>query len=245
MFYGLNENSRKPMLSALEQIGSVYGRVFRADHLITIERCMGFFDDEPFMQAYRKHVTDAQEESLIWRLHTLAWAGKHCLHVPGDFVECGVYKAFSVAVLVDYLEFLNVDKTYFLYDTFDGVPESLKARTTAGANAYRLPELYEFVRERFQHLSNVRLVKGPLPGSLQQESPERIALLHLDLNSAQAEVGVLERLFDRVPPGGMIVFDDYGWQGYRDQKEAEDAFVAGRQHAILELPTGQGLLVKH
>lgn len=245
MFYGLNENSRKTMLSALEQIGSVYGRVFRADHLITIERCMGFFDDEPFMQAYRKHVTDAQEESLIWRLHTLAWAGKHCLHVPGDFVECGVYKGFSAAVLVDYLHFGSVDKSYYLYDTFDGVPESLKAGTTAGPDAYRLPELHKFVERRFEAFKNVRLVPGALPESLEQESPERISLLHLDLNSAQAEVGVLERVFDSISPGGMIVFDDYGWQGYRDQKEAEDAYVAGRQHAILELPTGQGLLVKH
>jgi len=52
-------------------------------------------------------------------------------------------------------------------------------------------------------------------------------------------------LFDRVSPGGLVVFDDYGWSGYAAQKVAEDAFMRQRGHSILELPTGQGLLIKH
>ena len=42
----------------------------------------------------------------------------------------------------------------------------------------------------------------------------------------------------------MIVFDDYGWTGYRAQKVAADAFMQERGLAVLELPTGQGLVVK-
>ena len=41
-----------------------------------------------------------------------------------------------------------------------------------------------------------------------------------------------------------MVFDDYGWHLFRKQKDAEDAFMAERGYAILELPTGQGLVVK-
>jgi len=51
-------------------------------------------------------------------------------------------------------------------------------------------------------------------------------------------------LFDCVVPGGIIVFDDYGFYLFRRQKEAEDAFMAARGYHILELPTGQGLVVK-
>jgi O-methyltransferase len=75
--------------------------------------------------------------------------------------------------------------------------------------------------------------------------PSHIAFLHVDLNSPAAEVGVLEILFDRVVPGGMVVFDDYGWHIFHKQRLAEDRFMAERGHAILELPTGQGLVVKH
>jgi hypothetical protein len=42
----------------------------------------------------------------------------------------------------------------------------------------------------------------------------------------------------------MIVFDDYGWIGYRSQKIAEDGWMSERDHRILELPTGQGLVIK-
>ena len=42
----------------------------------------------------------------------------------------------------------------------------------------------------------------------------------------------------------MIVLDDYGWSLYRAQKQAEDAFFAERGYLVLELPTGQGLVVK-
>jgi hypothetical protein len=55
---------------------------------------------------------------------------------------------------------------------------------------------------------------------------------------------VLERLFDRVLPGGIVVFDDYGWKMFHEQKQAEDDFMRRRGYEVLELPTGQGLVVK-
>jgi predicted O-methyltransferase YrrM len=79
---------------------------------------------------------------------------------------------------------------------------------------------------------------------LAEVAPARIAFLHMDLNSPAAEVATLEILFDRVTPGGVIVFDDYGWHQFRRQKEAHDAFMAARGYHVLELPTGQGMVVK-
>jgi hypothetical protein len=61
-----------------------------------------------------------------------------------------------------------------------------------------------------------------------------------------AEVAALEMLFDRVSPGGVIVFDDYGWSdAYAAQLQRETEFMQKRGHHILELPTGQGLVIKH
>jgi hypothetical protein len=82
----------------------------------------------------------------------------------------------------------------------------------------------------------VKVIKGFLP--------ERIGFLHVDLNSPKAEVAMLERLFDRVIPSGVVVFDDYGWKLFDQQKIAEDQFMRARGYEVLELPTGQGLVVK-
>ena len=41
-----------------------------------------------------------------------------------------------------------------------------------------------------------------------------------------------------------VVLDDFGWCGYWRQRVAHEAFAAERGTQILELPTGQGLLIK-
>jgi hypothetical protein len=64
------------------------------------------------------------------------------------------------------------------------------------------------------------------------------------MNSAAAEMGALEALFDRMVPGGYLVLDDYGWFSYRQQKIAEDPFFRRHGCPVLELPTGQGLVIK-
>src|SRR5712691_8148737 len=187
--------------------------------------------------------TDGPGRHLELRLNTLAWAGTHTLHVAGDFVECGVFHGFCSAFLADYLNFASVDKSYYLYDTFAGIP----AEYDSEANNDPLlaaPGLYESVCARFAAYPNVRVVKGVVPDTLHQVSPERIAFLHLEISSSKSEIAALDMLFDRVSPGGVIVFDDYGWLAYQAQQIAEDAFVRARGYRILELPTGQGLLLK-
>lgn len=80
------------------------------------------------------------------------------------------------------------------------------------------------VQARFRDLPHYHLHKGYLPGTLERDGfPRQIAYLHIDLNTAPVGVACLERLFDAVVPGGVIVFDDYGV--FRRQKDAEDAFL--------------------
>ena len=64
------------------------------------------------------------------------------------------------------------------------------------------------------------------------------------MNNVTAEIAALEALFDKVSPGGIIILDDYGWIGYVDQQRAERAWFAERGYAVLEMPTGQGLVIK-
>jgi O-methyltransferase len=101
------------------------------------------------------------------------------------------------------------------------------------------------VCERFAPYSNVRIVKGIVPYSFQDAVPEKIAFLHIDMNTKKAEMLALEHLFDKVSPGGMIVLDDFGWIGHANQCKAELAFMRERGHPVLESPTSQGLILKH
>jgi O-methyltransferase len=242
LFWGLQQSP--DTLAALRNLVSTVARAgdgpwFIADNLITFGHTRGFLTDPRFVAAVSAEHPEPTERSIAWRTHTLCWAAENCLAVPGDYVECGCYQGYSMAVVLRYLAGLS-DRQCWLYDLFDpsggaGEGERLPAHA---------PELFERVRARFSAWPNVLVTRGKVPEVLLDISPARIAFLHVDMNNAQAERGALEVLFDRISPGGMIVFDDYGWTGYRDQKLAADEFLGQRGLAVLELPTGQGLAVK-
>jgi O-methyltransferase len=246
VFYGLKNRAEGERLrSLLAEITQIFGRVWTADMLVAMHKNMGFLEDARFVAAFNAVAESEQEQSLAWRLHTLCWAAEHALQLPGDFVECGVHRGFSSAVVARYVDFATRDKRWFLYDAFgrseEDAPDALPVdqRDEAEGRLHR-----DKARARFADFSNMQIVEGVVPGVLARAAPERISYLHIDLNSAQAELGALEQLFERLVPGALLVLDDYGWFYYRAQKELEDRFLTERGYRVLELPTGQGLVIK-
>ena len=54
---------------------------------------------------------------------------------------------------------------------------------------------------------------------------ENITALSFDLNNVEAEIGVLEYIYNRIVKGGIIIFDDYGWVNYKMQLQVEKEFL--------------------
>ena len=156
-----------------------------------------------------------------------------------------MWRGFSFGVLTDYVDFGTRDKSLYLYDTFEGIPPAFNSENRSNDVYQKEPDLYDKVVQRFSKYPNTKVIKGIVPDSFAQACPEKISLLHIDMNSSKSEIAALEHLFDRVVPGGIIVFDDFGWLGYDRQTYAEIEFMAKRNHRIMELPTGQGMLLKY
>ncbi len=233
--------------------------VFWGDRLLTIDKSAGFLSDPVFKAAYDKvrgsHQYDqyASPRTISWRLHTLVWAARCGMHIEGDFVECGVFKGDMSWVISQTVDFAAKSKKFYLYDTYDGFSEKYSSNDDFPDNPgfidyantfYRDPGLYSYVCNRFKDREDIRVIKGIVPDVLHQECPEKIAFLHIDLNSPAAEIGALDVLFPRLQSGGILVFDDYGWKQFHRQKDAEDAYMKNLGYEIMELPTGQGLVVK-
>lgn len=235
-------------------------RIFWGDRLLSLDKSMAFLEEPRFAAAYAaihgKHPYDqyAAPHTIAWRLHTLVWAAQTGLKLDGDFVECGVFKGHFSWVVATVVDFARQPRTFYLYDSFDGFAAAYSSAQDFPdapgffdfANAcYKDPAIYPEVIERFREFPNVRIIRGTVPDSFTPDAtPDKIAYLHIDLNSPAANLAVLEAMFDRVVPGAAIIFDDYGWYAYRHEKIVADAFMALRGYRILELPTGQGLAVK-
>ena len=243
MFYGLPKERVDAFSQAMRTLQESYPIHFAADMLITFDRNMGFYKDPAFMAAFNAATARDQETSLIWRLHVLCSSARTALRREGDFVECGVFRGFSSAVVAQYLDFAKISRTWYLYDTFTGIPDDQLAPGMQNPGVFRAQNLYEECVKRFAPYPNIRVIQGSVPEILKAGAPEKVAFLHLDMNSADAEDGALRFFYDRLAPGAMVVFDDYGWRAYREQKLVADEFMEEVGGQIMELPTGQGLYI--
>ncbi len=209
------------------------------DNLFTWGRNNSLFEDPAFLVSWQRNALNSADQAIAWRRYILACAAYHCIQLDGDFVECGVYQGSGMKTVIDYIGVTEFKRTFWGYDTFDYHP------VAGHAFQGQTEGLFESIQKRFEGYDQVRLVRGLLPASLDQNSPDKISYLHLDLNSAEYEIAVLDSLFDRVVAGGMVILDDYEWAGiYRVQKIAEDAWFEKRNYRVFPLPTGQGFVIK-
>lgn len=209
--------------------------IFVNDNTIAFDRSLAFLRDAPFMEAFTKHATTGVERGIIWRTATLVWAARQALRQEGAFVECGCYKGVSARILVDAV---NLTRPFHIYDLF-----THDASMDHHSMPEHGPDLFSQVKARFADAPNVVVTQGRVPDSL-TNAPDKIAFLHVDMNDVDAEIGALETLFDRVVPGGVVILDDFGWLAYNRQQVAEIAWFAKRGYPVLELATGQGMVIR-
>lgn len=235
--WGLTDSARFYALMAEAQKLIVPGS-YLGDNLFTWGKGNSLFEDKAFVKAWDANIQNDADRAIAWRRYILACSAYHCAQLPGDFVECGVYRGTGIKTVIDYFGKDEFTKKFWGYDTFDYNP--VKDHKFIGQE----DGLFNQIQQRFAGYHQVKLIKGLLPDSL-VDSPDNIAFLHIDLNNAEYEIAVLDVLFDRIVPGGMLILDDYEWSGdYRLQKMAEDAWLDKRKYRVFPLPTGQGLVLK-
>jgi len=230
---------------------------YRADGLAVTRRNLGFLRDPRFDEAWRKAAAGAAAAfpngdvpDVRWRAHVACWAAQHAMRHDGDFVECGVFVGLLSLTVCHFLDFAKLDRSFFLFDTFAGIPDrglsEAERRSAAWLNRELYFDCYDVTKRNFAPFPNAHLVKGILPESLGEVAPRmpRIAYLSMDLNATKAEHDVIVALWDRLVPGAVVLIDDYGFAGHDSQQAMWNAFASDRLLAIATLPTGQGLLIK-
>ena len=68
--------------------------------------------------------------------------------------------------------------------------------------------------------------------------------LHIDLNSSKPTLDSLEYFYPKLEKNGIILFDDYSWNGYEKTREIIEIFLEDKEGEFLHLPTGQAFFVK-
>jgi O-methyltransferase len=139
--------------------------------------------------------------------------------VPGDIVECGVYRAGGTVLVADALQAHSSSKHIYGFDTFEGMPEALaQDGMPNGKKKYGRGVLgntsLALVNEKIRllgHSDRVSFHKGYFQITLPRVVVDtiRVSLAMIDCDQYAGARFCLEFLYPRVNAGGMILIDDY------------------------------------
>src|SRR5215207_1701455 len=189
----------------------------------------------------------------IERMYALYQAVRHvhAAAIPGDLVECGVWRGGSSMLAALTLDSLGDRKRcVWLYDTFEGMPppgdvdrsligqhatDLLKRTDAAGEHTRAVAGLDE-VRANLAMTGypsdHLHFVEGRVEDTIPTVAPEEISILRIDTDWYESTRHELRHLWPRLSPGGVLIIDDYGhWQGAR---RAVDEFLATVEPVLLQ-----------
>jgi O-methyltransferase len=202
--------------------------------------------DEEFLDFYRR--CEDYTETSIERMCALYDAMRYlaAAGVPGDYVECGVWRGGSSMLAgLCALQNAQTDMRFWLYDTFAGMTRPTPEDGSAALAEWNKGQRDDHHEWCYAPLDDVRrniqstglpterfeLVEGVVEETIPRQAPERISLLRLDTDWYASTKHELEHLYPRLERGGVLLIDDYGfWQGAR---QAVEEYL--REHQIVLL----------
>jgi O-methyltransferase len=193
------------------------------------------------------------------KLFALILAVRHVVRhkIPGDIVECGVWRGGSMHAAARTLaEEGDTSRELHLFDTYEGMPPptdkdlrhdgtpaaELLATRSRDHSVWAVATL-EDVQEGFTHVpypaERIHFHKGLVEETIPDRAPEQIAILRLDTDWYESTRHELEHLYPRLSRGGVLLIDDYGW--WKGAREAVHEFLeeSGEPLLLLRMASGR------
>jgi hypothetical protein len=193
--------------------------------------------------------TMTSPERIFGLIQAVKYVVNH--NIPGDIVECGVWKGGSMMAVAKTLLSLNsMERHLYLFDTFEGMPapgeydvslHRVKAievfdekkinNESSNWNYASLNEVENAMYGTEYDKAKIRFIKGKVEKTVPKNAPEAIAILRLDTDWYESTLHELIHLFPRLSPRGVVIIDDYGaWEGAR---KATDEYFTRNNIPIL------------
>ncbi len=168
---------------------------------------------------------------------------RQALHLDGDFAEFGVFRGGTALLAANVLKGGSPHRTLHLFDSFVGMPDTRRGEAFERGHFSDTSE--SAVRELIApSAQSTAFHVGYIPDTFTGCAIPRIAFAHVDVDLAQTVRDTVEFVYPRLVPGGVIVFDDYGFPSCSPAREATDAAFDGYREKPIYLPTGQALVLK-
>jgi O-methyltransferase len=200
--------------------------------------------EDEFLRVY--HAIRGHTMVDVWRCHELWSLLGELGDVPGAILEVGVWSGGTGALMAAQATELGLPDHVYLCDTWSGVVKTGLVDTyyRDGMHDDTSRETVEQLVRRMG-LRNVELLQGVFPDETGDLIADRIfRLCHCDVDVYQSAKDVFDWVWPRLSPGGVVVFDDYGFTECPGVTQLVDEQRMREDRMVLHNLNGHGLVVK-
>jgi O-methyltransferase len=199
-------------------------------------------------QDFRRVYDQVRKNTLVdvWRLYELWSVVGELADVPGGILEVGVWRGGSGALMAARAAALGIEDPVYLCDTWDGVVKTGEVDTYYRDGKHDDTSLG--IVEKLladMRLDRVECLQGIFPDDTGDKvADQTFRLCHIDVDVYQSAKDVLDWVWPRLSPQGMVVFDDYGFPACPGITQFVDEQRMQADRLVLHNINGHGLIVK-
>lgn len=215
--------------------------------------------DNPIRKLYVKAIQTAQKgkpdnDYKQYRYYILHQLLQHALRSRlGDVVECGCWHGHSTILTAELIKQDGTMRELHVFDSFKGLSEFKKQDmssfqpTKKHRDAERVHYASDFdrLKQLVKPYGFVKLHKGWIPDVFTGVDMDQIAFATIDVDLYEPTRDSLAFVYPRLVDGGVIFFDDYGYNCFPGARAAVDEYLANHTPKLfVENPMGSAYLVK-
>lgn len=138
----------------------------------------------------------------------------------------------------------NKYKKLYLFDTFNGMPKLANNDSSTHKPGDFDDVSLSLVKKFLEDFSFILFHPGILPETFNEILNIKFAFVHIDVDLYQTTKECCMFFYNRMVPGGIMIFDDYGFKSELPAKKGIDEFFNDKPENLISLHTGQCFTIK-
>jgi len=143
------------------------------------------------------------------------------------WAEFGVYRGGSLELLASIAK-SNKLIDVFGFDSFEGLPKPSEHDTHKEGD-FRDTDGAFIQKYLSDNYGNVTLKKGWSPQIFDEFNDAAFSFVHIDVDLYNSVMDACNFFYPRMVKGGIMLFDDYGWESTKGAKKAVDEFFSDKE----------------
>lgn len=204
--------------------------------------------DSAFMNIYdqikNNTLVDIYRCYELWQLvHKVSTLDPHAA-----ILEVGVWRGGTAAIMARQLACVKSKANLYLADTFSGVAKAgvNDSFYSGGEHSDTSQYVVEDLLKNKSHYPYYKILKGVFPEDTADKIliSEQFGLCHIDVDVYDSAKDILEWVWNKLIPGAVVVFDDYGFHTCTGVTKLVEEYRHQPDRQIIHNLNGHALMIK-